>query len=97
MVAWQTCLSEASSASEKIEVLGSHTGLAHLSSAVYAAADRLGQPSSPGADSYPRRDFGIATPARADAQLVLLAPDAEGHDVTVSALRAELAAGSHVC
>jgi len=46
VVDWQTCLEEPSSVAENIEVVGSHSGLAHLPSALYAVADRLAQPEN---------------------------------------------------
>lgn len=42
--AWQNCIEEKSDIAENIEVRGSHCGLGHLPSAVYAIADRLAQP-----------------------------------------------------
>lgn len=43
IVAWETCLDAASRESENIEVVGSHSGLGHLPTALYAVADRLAQ------------------------------------------------------
>lgn len=43
IVAWETCVNGASQASENIEVVGSHSGLVHLPTALYAVADRLAQ------------------------------------------------------
>ena len=42
--AWQACLNEPGPQAENIEVYGSHLGLGHHPSAVYAVADRLAQP-----------------------------------------------------
>ncbi len=44
VVAWEACVDGVSPASENIEVVGSHSGLAHLPAALYAVADRLAQP-----------------------------------------------------
>ena len=44
IVGWETCLGGVSAVSENIEVVGSHSGLVHLPTAVYAVADRLAQP-----------------------------------------------------
>lgn len=46
IVAWETCLDGGSHASENIEVVGSHSGLVHLPTALYAIADRLAQPEN---------------------------------------------------
>ncbi|MCB1385846.1 MAG: alpha/beta hydrolase [Nitratireductor sp.] len=43
IVAWETCLDEDSRDAENIEVIGSHSGLVHLPTALYAVADRLAQ------------------------------------------------------
>jgi pimeloyl-ACP methyl ester carboxylesterase len=45
IVSWQACVDQSSQESENIEVVGSHSGLAHLPTAVYAVADRLAQPT----------------------------------------------------
>ena len=42
--AWQACLNISGPQAENIEVYGSHLGLGHHPSAVYAVADRLAQP-----------------------------------------------------
>ena len=44
IVAWETCVDGESRQSENIEVVGSHSGLVHLPTALYAVADRLAQP-----------------------------------------------------
>jgi len=46
IVAWETCLDPTSQESENIEVISSHSGLAHLPTALYAVADRLAQPEN---------------------------------------------------
>lgn len=46
IVAWETCLDGDSRESENIEVVGSHSGLCHLPTALYVVADRLAQPES---------------------------------------------------
>ena len=43
VVAWETCLDSTSPNAENIEVIGSHSGLVHLPTAVFAIADRLAQ------------------------------------------------------
>lgn len=42
--AWQNCMEVESDMAENIEVIGSHCGLGHLPTAVYAIAQRLSQP-----------------------------------------------------
>jgi hypothetical protein len=44
IVAWEACVDTHSRESENIEVIGSHSGLVHLPTALYAVADRLAQP-----------------------------------------------------
>lgn len=44
IVAWETCVDGNSRKAENIEVIGSHSGLVHLPTALYAVADRLAQP-----------------------------------------------------
>ncbi len=44
IVRWEACIEHRSPTSESIEVRGSHTGLGHNASAVFAVLDRLGQP-----------------------------------------------------
>jgi len=44
VVAWRACLEQEGSTSENIEVRGSHCGLGHNPLALWAVADRLGQP-----------------------------------------------------
>jgi pimeloyl-ACP methyl ester carboxylesterase len=46
IVAWETCVDLHSRESENIEVIGSHRGLVHLPTALYAVADRLAQPAN---------------------------------------------------
>jgi pimeloyl-ACP methyl ester carboxylesterase len=44
IVAWRACLERPSPAAENIEVIGSHLGLGHNPSVIWAVADRLAQP-----------------------------------------------------
>ena len=44
IVAWQGCLEREGPTSENIEVEGSHCGLGHNPTVLYAIADRLAQP-----------------------------------------------------
>ena len=44
IVAWQGCLEREGPAAENIEVEGSHCGLGHNPTVLYAVADRLAQP-----------------------------------------------------
>jgi pimeloyl-ACP methyl ester carboxylesterase len=44
IVAWEACADSSAGQAENIEVIGSHGGLVHLPSALYAVADRLAQP-----------------------------------------------------
>ncbi len=44
IVAWQSCIEQATPLTENIEVSGSHSGLGHNPLALYAIADRLAQP-----------------------------------------------------
>ncbi|WP_179405628.1 alpha/beta hydrolase [Burkholderia guangdongensis] len=75
VVAWETCLEEAGSMTENIEVEGSHCGLGHHPAVVYAIADRLALPegewwpfdrNGPWRYLYPqRRNDGSAAEFRA--------------------------------
>lgn len=44
IVAWQSCLERESASTENIEVMGSHCGLGHNPTVLYAVADRLALP-----------------------------------------------------
>lgn len=44
IVRWEACIEHRTPSSESIEVLGSHTGLGHNATAVFALLDRLAQP-----------------------------------------------------
>lgn len=44
IVAWQGCMEQEGAATENIEVEGSHSGLGHNPTVLYAIADRLAQP-----------------------------------------------------
>ena len=43
IVAWEACVNGESQGGENIQVVGSHSGLTHLPTALYAVADRLAQ------------------------------------------------------
>jgi hypothetical protein len=44
IVAWRSCVQTVRPGSENIEVFGSHCGLGHNPTAVYAVSDRLARP-----------------------------------------------------